>query len=115
LDNIKQEDVSTFAGEIRSLLVEAGFPYLLTFENRFQAMASLCLHSVLLSRKAELDQFMSGLGPLINLICKHPDQTEPLLVAGQAKSPSAEDLLSLVEYEEVDEVRKDFFKQYVCT
>jgi hypothetical protein len=44
-----------------TLLVEAGFPYLFTFENRFQAMASLCLHSVWLSRKAELDQLMSGL------------------------------------------------------
>ena len=96
------------------MLTESGFPNMLTFENRFQAI-SLCLHSVFLSRKAELDQFMAGLGPLLNLIRKHPHLEEPLFVAGIAKPPTADQFLAIVEYEDVDGMHIDFFKQYVCT
>ena len=92
--------------------MEAGFPHILTIENRHH---SLCLHSVFLSRKAELDQFMAGLGPLINLVREHPDQAEPLFVVGYSKSLSADDILSLVEYEDVDTMHKEFFNHYVCT
>jgi hypothetical protein len=52
--------------------METGFPHFLTLENRFQAMTSLCLHGILLSRKAELDQFVLGLGPLVDIIKQHP-------------------------------------------
>ena len=78
-------------------------------------MTSLCLHSVFLSRKAELDQFMSGLGPVLDLIRKYPHLGEPLLVAGIAKPPTANEFLEIVEYEDVDDMHVDFFKQYVCT
>ena len=88
-----------------TLLTEASFPSLLTFENHFQAMTSLCLHSVFLSRKAELGQFMAGLGPVLNLICKHLHLAEPILVADKVKPPSAEEFLALVEYEDVDNMQ----------
>ena len=70
--------------ELQGLLIEAGLPHILTFENRFQAILTLCLHSVILLRKAELDQFISGLDPLINIMCKYPDLAAPLFMAGHA-------------------------------
>ena len=97
------------------MLTESGFPNILTFENRFQAMTSLCLHSVFLSRKAELDQFMAGLGPVLDLVRKHPHLGEPLPVTGIAKPPNADEFLAIVEHEDVDDVHIDFFEQYVCT
>lgn len=98
---------------MNTLLTEAGFPSILTFENRFQAMTSLCLHSVFLSRKAELDQFMARLGPVLNLIRKNPQLAKPIPVADKVKPPSAEEFL--VEDKDVDNMHIDFFKQYICT
>ena len=97
------------------MLTESGFPNILTFANRFQAMTSLCLHSIFLSRKAELDQFMAGLGPVLNLIRQHPQLAEPLLGAGIAKPPTADEFLAMVEYEDVDDMHINFFKEYVRT
>ena len=113
MDIVKQDNVATVADDLQGLLIEAGFPNVLTYENRFQAIMSLCLHSVLLSRKAELDQFISGLGPLISIVRKHPDLAAPLFLAGSAKPPSAEEVLSIVEYENVDDKYKEFFQNYV--
>ena len=113
MDNVKQEDVARLGTELQGLLIEAGFPHILTFENRFQAIMALCLHSVILSRKAELDQFISGLGPLINIVRKHPDLAAPLFVAGCATPPTSEEVLSLVKYEDVDDKHKEFFQKYV--
>ena len=107
MDDAKEENISALSNELSTLLVEAGFPHILTIDNRFQAMTSLCLHSVFLSRKAELDQFMSGLGPLIKLVRQHPDQAEPIFVAGYSKTVSAEDILPLVDYEDVDSMTKN--------
>ncbi len=60
-----------------------------------------------------MDQFISGLGPPIKIICKHPDLAEPLFVTGRATSPTAEEVLSLVKYEDVDDKHKLFFQKYV--
>ena len=106
MDDVKQEDVARLGLELQGLLIEAGFPHVSTFENRFQAIMALCLHSVILSRKAELGQFISGLGPLIKIVRKHPDLAEPLFVTGHATSPTAEEILSLVRYEDVDDKHK---------
>ena len=113
MDDAKQEDVASLATELQGLLIEAGFPHILTFENRFQAIIALCLHSVILLRKAELGQFISGLGPLINIVRKYSDLAAPLFVAGRATPPTAEEVLSLVRYEEVDDKHKEFFQKYV--
>ncbi len=91
--------------------METGFPHFLTLENRFQAMTSLCLHGILLSRKAELDQFVLGLGPLVD-IKQHPKKMEPLFLAGSEKLPTAEEFLSLVEYEDVNDSLKQHFIRY---
>ncbi len=109
-----KEDETTVAGEVQQLLIEFGFPHTLTLENRFQAMMSLCLHGgVLLSRKAELDQFLLGLGPLVDSIRKYPDVFEPLFVSSGAKPPTGDDLLSLIDYENVDDEIKQYFIRYV--
>ena len=86
MDDAKEENISALSNELSTLLVEAALPHVLTIDNRSQAMTSLCLHSVFLSRKAELDQFMSRLGPLIKLVQQHPDQAEPIFVAGYSKA-----------------------------
>ena len=108
LDNVKEEDVASLAMELQGLLIEAGFPHILTFENRFQAILALCLHSAIRLRKAELDQFISGLGPLINIVRKYPDLAVPLFMAGHARPPTAEQVFSLVKYEDVDDKHKEF-------
>ena len=93
--------------------METGFPHFLSIENRFQAMTSLCLHGIILSRKAELDQFMSGMGPLVDIIKQHPKKMEPLFLASSSKPPSPEDFLSLVQYEDVNDSLKQYFLCYV--
>lgn len=103
MDNLTKEDETIVAGELQQLLIESGFPHALTFENRFQAM----------TRKAELDQFLIGLGPLVESIRQYPDVMEPLFVAACAKPPTADDLLSLVEFECVDDDLKQYFTRYV--
>jgi hypothetical protein len=108
-----KEDETTIAGQVQQLLIESGFPHTLTLENRFQAMMSLCLHGVLLSCKAELDQFLLGLGPLVDNIRKYPDVFELLFVSSGAKPPTGDDLLSLIDYENVDDEIKQYFIRYV--
>lgn len=103
------------AEDVKPLLIEAGFPKQLSMENFFQAIMSLCLHSVLLSRKAELDQFISGLGPLHALITKHPTKTECLFVTGNESPPTAEELLSLMVFEDVQPNIVNFFNKYLKT
>jgi hypothetical protein len=58
---------------------------------------------------------MAGLGPVLNLIRQHPQLAEPLLVAGIAKPPTADEFLAMVEYEDVDDMHINFFKEYVRT
>ena len=99
--------------DVQPLLVESGFPHFLSLENRFQAMTSLVLHAVILSRKAEVDQFMEGLGPLLQIIKNHPEKFEPLFVAGACEPPLSEDLFSIVDYDDVDERMKEYFTHYV--
>ena len=99
--------------DVQPLLVESGFPHFLSLENRFQAMTSLVLHAVILSRKAEVDQFMEGLGPLLQRIKNHPETFEPLFVAGACEPPLSEDLFSIVDYDDVDERMKEYFTRYV--
>ena len=51
---------------------------------------------------------MAGLGPVLNLIRQHPQLAEPLLVAGIAKPPTADEFLAMVEYEDVDDMHINF-------
>ena len=82
-------------------LIDARFPKKLSMDNFFLAIMSLCLHSFLLSRMAELDLFISGLRPLHAVIMKHPTKVECLFVTGNEKPPTADKLLSLMVFEGV--------------
>ena len=93
--------------------METGFPHFLSLDNRFQAMTSLCLHGIILSRKAELDQFVCGLGPLVDVIRQHPKKMEPLFLAGGKNPVTAEEFLSLIVYEDVNDSLKQQFIRYV--
>ena len=84
-------------------------------DNFFQAIMSLCLHSVLLSRKAELDQFIYRLGPLHAVITKYPTKAECLFVTGNEKPPTADELLSLMVFEGVQPNIVNFFNEYLKT
>ena len=107
------ENRLTVANEVQPLLIESGFPHLLTLNNRVQAMMSLCIHGVILSRKAKLDQFLLGLSPLVESIRKHPDLMEPLFVAGSSKPTTADNLNLLIEFDGIDDNVKYYFAHYI--
>ena len=67
-------------------------------------MTSLCLNGVILSRKAELDQFQLGLSPLVDII-KKINSHGAAFVVGRSQPPTAEDLCSLVQFDEFVEDR----------
>lgn len=76
-------------------------------------MMSLGLHGVILSRKAELHQFLFGLSPVVESIRKHPDLMESLFVAGSSKPTNADHLNLLIEFDGVDDNIKDYFARYI--
>lgn len=84
-------------------------------DNFFQAAMALCLHSVFLSRKAELDQFITGLGPVHSIIKQHPVLAEALFLVGKGKPLTAEEFLSLVVIQDVQPNIANFFNEYLRT
>ena len=56
------DNVDEVSSKVQTLLADAGFPQVLSMCNKLEAITALCVHSVILSRKAELDQFALGLG-----------------------------------------------------
>ena len=50
--------------------------------NKLEAITSLCVHSVVVSRKAAVDQLACGLKPLLELAKKDPEMLKPIFVAG---------------------------------
>jgi hypothetical protein len=84
-------------------------------ENRHQAVFSLCLHSVIPSRKAELDQFIVGLGPIIESVRRYPEVMKSVFVGGEAKPPTAKEFMDLVVFENVDGLLQEFLQQYLVT
>ena len=109
MDNMK--DVYS---EVQTLLAEAGFPKVLSVSNKLEAITALCVHSVILSRKAELDQFAVGLGlgPVLGLAKKYPDVLKSLFVncsePGSASvTPAA--FKGLLVFEGLQDKVKEFF------
>jgi len=68
---------------------------------------------VILSRKAELDQFIDGLGPIVNLVGKYPDVMEPAFVEREAKAPTPQEFLNLTVFENVRVELQTFLQQYL--
>ena len=59
------EDFDNIPTIINNALVETGFTKRLVKANKREAITSIMLNNVILSRKAELDQFSQGLGPVL--------------------------------------------------
>ena len=102
--------------EVQTLLAEAGFPKVLSVSNRLEAITALCVHSVILSRKAELDQFAVGLGPVLGLAKKYPDVLKSLFVncsePGSASVTPAE-FKGLLVFEGLQDKVKEYFLEYI--
>ena len=74
------------------------------------------MHSVILSRKAELDQFAVGLGPVLGLAKKYPDVLKSLFVncsePGSASvTPAA--FKGLLVLEGLQDKGKEYFLEYI--
>lgn len=81
IDQATIDNIGNVANEVSTHLNEAGVPFLLTMENKMQAIASIYLHYIISLRKGEIDQFAAGLGPILSLIKHNPQQCQPLFVA----------------------------------
>lgn len=99
---------------VADCLVDAGFTKALTVENKGEAMMTVMLHCVILSRKAELDQFSDGLGPLLTKIRSNADICKPLLVQSiDDTKVTAEKLKSLLVFEKLTEPLQQFLIDYI--
>ena len=110
------DNVDEVSSEVQTLLADAGFSQVPSMCNKIEAVTTLCEHSVILSRKAELDQFALGLGPVLGLAKKYPDVMKSLLVsclepASASVTPAA--FKSLLVFEEVQEKVKEYFPEYI--
>ena len=109
MDNIKK-----VYSEVQTLLAEAGFPQVLSVSNKLEAITASCVHSVILSRKAELDQFAVGLGPVLVVAMKYPDMMKSMFVscpepASLSVTPAA--FKDLLVFEDVQDKVKEYFLQ----
>lgn len=98
------------------MLAEAGYPKMLTVANRLEAITALCVHSAILCRKGELDQFAVGLGPVLELAKKYPDTMNPLFVSCEEPnscSITPEEFKALLVFESVEEKVKQYFLKYI--
>ena len=77
----EKKNIKEVYSEVQTLLAEAGFPQVLSVSNKLEAITALCVHSVILSRKAELDQFAVGLGPVLGVAMKYPDMMKSMFVS----------------------------------
>lgn len=99
--------------QIIDALVETGFTKKITKENKLEAITSIMLNSVILMRKAELDQFCQGLGPILNEARKHPDVFKPLFVHVGDVDLTPKKFKSLLLDTNLDDTLKGYFYNYI--
>ena len=99
--------------QIIDALVETGFTKKLTKENKLKAITSIMLNSVILVRKAELDQFSHGLGPILGKARLHPEIFKPLFVHVGEVDLTPEMLKSLLQDTHLDDRLKGYFYKYI--
>lgn len=72
------------------------------------------MHSVILSRKGALDQFVLGLGPLLEQAKKHPELIKPLLVGSESSEVITPDKFKkLIVFHGVEEKVKGYFLEFI--
>ena len=112
----EKKNIKEVYSEVQTLLAEAGFPQVLSVSNKLEAITALCVHSVILSRKAELDQFAVGLGPVLGVAMKYPDMMKSMFVscsepASLSVTPAA--FKDLLVFEDVHDKVKEYFLEYI--
>ena len=107
------DDFENPPDQIIHALVETGFTKKLSKENKLQAITSIMLNSVILIRKAEIDQFSHGLGPILNEARMHPDIFKPLFVYVGDVDVTPKKFKSLLLDTNLDEILKGYFYKYI--
>ena len=96
-------------------LVTAGFTQRLTATNKTDAVMKILIHEMIISRKSEIDQLASGLGPVLDLAIKYPDVLRPLLTASTPEPLTSNDFLDLFQFEDTIPTHiKKYFVRYVA-
>ena len=107
------EDFDCISEGIIHSLVETGFTKMLSKTNKYEAISSIMLNSVILSRKAELDQFIEGLGPVIREAHYHSEIFKPLFVHSEDQVLSPELFQSLLLDRSLDPTMKGYFHKFI--
>ena len=75
---------------------------------------SLMIHSIISSRKAELDQFAQGLEPLLREARKVSEMFKPLFVYGQdTKQLTPECFKALIDSDCLEDNLKEYLDKYI--
>lgn len=112
IDNL--EDFAAVPDRVSELLVQAGFTKQLSKDNKGGAMMSIMIHSLISSRKAELDQFALGLGPVLKAAKENPTVCKPLFVYDEENCKVTPEKLKALLYEaNLDDKLKGYFHDYI--
>ena len=107
------DDFENLPEQIIDALVETGFTKKLSKENKLEPITSIMLNSVILVRKAELDQFSHGLGPILNKARLYPEIFKPLFVHAGEVDLTPEKFRSLLLDTHLDDRLKGYFYKYI--
>ncbi|XP_062504888.1 uncharacterized protein LOC134181638 [Corticium candelabrum] len=98
--DISNEEFETHVTVLQDSVIAAGYPYRLTKENHGEAVRSLLVHEIILSRRSEIDQVIAGLGPEICTMVKEHGKVMSSLFTNEGQVPLvASEFLKLVTYE----------------
>ena len=113
IDNL--EDFEDIPDRVSDVLVNAGFIRQLTKALKSGAMMSLMIHFLISSRKAEMDQFAQGLGPVLKGAQENPSICKPLFVHNDDNAKiTPEKFKALLDESNVEEeTLKDYFHDYI--
>ncbi|XP_062506321.1 uncharacterized protein LOC134182894 isoform X1 [Corticium candelabrum] len=113
--DISNEEFETHVTVLQDSVIAAGYPYRLTKENHGEAVRSLLVHEIILSRRSEIDQVIAGLGPEICTMVKEHGKVMSSLFTNEGRVPLvASEFLKLVTYENtLPRHLKDYFQRYV--
>ena len=96
------------------MLVQAGFCKRLNKTNKGGAMMSLMISSIITSRKAELDQFAVGLGPLLKEAKKFPEMCRRLFVYDESMDAlSPEMVKDLLYMDQLESNLREYLEKYI--
>lgn len=107
-------DLQQLPSEVLELLADSGFTRVLSLSNKLDAITTLCVHSVIFSRKAAIDQLAFGLKPILDIAQKHSEELKGLFVNdGENNNIDADKFKSLLEFEDVENGLKEMFIKYI--